>query len=155
MPSILFVCTANRFRSPLAAAIFLSKLNASNWRVESAGTWATAGQPAMKEAISEAQKRGLDISQHTSKLVNEKLIREFDLILVMESGQKEALLHEFPRLKDRIYLLTEVAGNTAYSISDPYITEETPEVIANEIENLIQKNFDVICNLVIRKRSPS
>ena len=151
MPSILFVCTANRFRSPLAAAIFLSKLNASNWRVESAGTWATAGQPAVKEAISEAQKRGLDISQHTSKLVNEKLIREFDLILVMETGQKEALLHEFPGLKDRIYLLTEVAGNTAYSIPDPYLTKESAEDVANEIEGLIDQNFDLICSLIVRQ----
>ena len=151
MPSILFVCTANRFRSPLAAAIFLSKLNASNWRVESAGTWATAGQPAVKEAISEAQKRGLDISGHTSRAVDKKLVRQFDLILVMESGQKEALTNEFPELKEKIYMLSEVAGNAAYSIPDPYLTKESAEDVANEIEGLIDQNFDLICSLIVRQ----
>ena len=49
MPKVLFVCTANRFRSPLAAAIFkrflLESQETGRWRVSSAGTWTRSGLP--------------------------------------------------------------------------------------------------------------
>ena len=148
MPSILFVCTANRFRSPLAAALFKSKLQADKyaqpWRVESAGTWGLEHLPPMPEALIEAEKRKLDIRAHQSRIVNYTLLKGFDLIIVMEEGHKEALRNEFRLLEDRIFLLTEVGGGSVYSIPDPYTTQESPEKVANEIESQIERCFAVL-----------
>ncbi len=152
MPSVLFVCTANRFRSPIAAAIFEMRLREigsnSRWRVESAGTWAEEDLPPIKEALIESNKRNLDIRSHLSRLIDAKLMKEFDLILVMEAGHKEALLNEFPDLDEKVYLLSEVGGGDAYSIPDPFLSGDSPEEIAAEIEDLITIKFDFIYHIL-------
>jgi protein-tyrosine phosphatase len=118
----------------------------SRWRVESAGTWAEEDLPPIKEALIESNKRNLDIRSHLSRLIDAKLIKEFDLILVMEAGHKEALLSEFPDLDEKVYLLSEVGGGAAYSIPDPFLSGDSPEEIAAEIEDLITIKFDFICH---------
>jgi protein-tyrosine-phosphatase len=55
-PSVLFVCTANMIRSPIAAALFRSRLankrpDWQEWRIDSAGTWALDGEMASKNAL--------------------------------------------------------------------------------------------------------
>ena len=57
MPSVLFVCTGNIHRSPMAEAMFKAKVVSSEeepWQVESAGTWAPAGEPAHFEPLPDA-----------------------------------------------------------------------------------------------------
>lgn len=123
MPSVLFVCTANRYRSPLAAAFFrktlLEKADRS-WIVDSAGTWAQAGLPPLPEAVQLAGKYGADIEKHRSKRLDEELLVRFDLILGMEMGHKEALQVEFPGLRGRIYSFSEAVDNRYYDIPDPF-----------------------------------
>src|SRR5438105_3004745 len=105
MPSILFVCTANQIRSPIAAALFKDMLinsgQAEGWRVESAGTWAQDGLPASGAAQRVMRELNIDLSQHRSRCVTRDLLAGFDLILVMEHGHKEALCVEFPAVADR------------------------------------------------------
>ncbi len=96
MPAILFICTANQFRSPIAAASFAQKLSASRtpdtWRVASAGTWTSSGLAAHPKAVAAAAPLGLDISNHQTQEVNSSFISEFDLIVVMENNHKESLV---------------------------------------------------------------
>ena len=65
MPSVLFVCTANINRSPLAAALFQKLLadsgRADGWRVESAGTWAEVGRSASSASLRAAQAFGINL----------------------------------------------------------------------------------------------
>jgi len=80
MPSVLFVCTANRFRSPIAAALFLKALKdqgvKGSWSVGSAGTWAVSGQPVLTSVLEVAQDYGLDLSTHRSRHVDAQTRRE-------------------------------------------------------------------------------
>ena len=73
MPLILFVCTANRFRSPIAAACTEQKLQkadlANKWTVISAGTWTTEGIPAHPRAVMAAAALGLDLTAHRTREV--------------------------------------------------------------------------------------
>lgn len=153
MSQIVFICTKNQFRSPLAAAILNQELATRNvpgeWIVDSAGSWVADLAPATPEALIEAAKRGLDLSSHTAKGIETLDFDSIDLLLVMEQGQKESVLLEFPKLFDRTFLVSELSG-PAYSIPDPYITKEPYDVIAHEIEVLIKDNFEKIVSIASR-----
>src|SRR5512142_848275 len=101
-PTVLFVCTANICRSPMAAALFKARLEkqvpgSESWVVDSAGTWTKEGYPPSENSVKAMARRKLDISGHRSKEINKSLLEKSDLILVMELGHKEALQVEFPR----------------------------------------------------------
>jgi protein-tyrosine phosphatase len=123
MPAILFVCTANQFRSPIAAASFAQKLSSSGsretWKVSSAGTWATSGLPAHPKAVLAAASLGLDITNHLTQEVDSKMISDYDLIVVMENNHKESLELEFPQTIGRIVLLGQIANVSKGEIPDP------------------------------------
>jgi protein-tyrosine phosphatase len=153
MPMVLFVCTANRFRSPIAAACFQKELKLRNlhavWRVGSAGTWAADGMTAMPDAIRSASRMGLDLSGHTSQVITSQLMSAADLVIVMEQGQKEALQSEFPRSAHKVHLLSEAATGTTYDISDPVTSGIYADAdVPGEIEELIHSGFDRICGLI-------
>ena len=154
MPSILFVCLANRYRSPLAAAFFSQWLGQAadrgSWSIGSAGTWAQPGLPPDARALQDARDKGINIKSHRSRRVNAALLYQSNLVLVMEAGQKEALQVEFPKEREKIYLLSEVADGIPYDIPDPFGPEgATHQEIADELYKLIKKGFDNICNLAI------
>ena len=158
MSSILFVCWANRFRSPLAAAFFCKYLeqvaDRGNWLVGSAGTWAQAGLPPDGRAIQDARERGLDIKSHRSRQVSSVLLSQSNLVLVMEAGQKEALQVEFPNERQKVFLLTEVAGGVPYDIPDPSGPDgATHQEIANELEELIKAGFENIYNFALNSHN--
>jgi protein-tyrosine-phosphatase len=122
MPAILFVCTANRLRSPMSAALFRARLartdTAQSWRIESAGTWTRAGEPALVEAQQVMREIGLDLTEHRAREVSAELLAQFDLVLTMQQSHKEALRVEFPRVAERVWQLSEMAGN-CWDVVDP------------------------------------
>ncbi len=154
MPTIVFVCTANRYRSPLAAACFRKELQErkmkGDWQVLSAGTWGTGRLPAASEALRDADRMGLDISGHASHGVHAELMRAADLVIVMEQEQKEELQTEFPPYADKVYLLSEVTTGKAYDIPDP-VTPMLADngVVTQEISELIHRGFERICAIAL------
>ncbi len=151
MPSILFVCTANMNRSPMASALFQRKVEqmheGDEWRVESAGIWALDGEQATPKTRQVMQELGLDIQDHVSRSVSAGLIHCFDLILTMEQGQKEALRAEFPEYAGRVYLLTEMVG-MKFDVPDPIGGSLADfRETAGEIDMLIEKGFEKISSL--------
>lgn len=154
MPSVLFVCTANVCRSPMAAAVFQRFLqkrpDAGEWRVASAGTWALDGEAAASKAQEVMRRRGLDISHHRSQSVSPELLRRFSLILVMERGHKEALRVEFPALAGRIFLLNEMIG-LRFDIPDPVGGSLADfDDTAAEFERIFEHGFPRIAELASR-----
>jgi len=114
MPSILFVCSANQCRSPMARVLFEALLEAKGaqgeWWVDSAGVWASEGAPATANAQLAMAERGLNLSGHQAQPATQALLRRFDLIVVMEQEHKEVLLAENPGLAGVVYTLRELAG---------------------------------------------
>ena len=151
MPSILFVCTANRFRSPIAAAYFTRQLalhgDEREFSISSAGTWTAFGQPVTADALAIARNHGLDLSSHRSRPVSTPLLTGSDLILVMAANHQEAIRQEFPGVADRVHLLSKAAGLAPFDVPDPYTSDEPPELVAQEIMDMIDKGYDRIITL--------
>lgn len=150
MPEILFVCTANICRSPMAVGLFKAKLAergmAEGWEVSSAGTWGANGLPAAQEAVEVMAVRGIDIGSHRSRVVSSDMVKSADLILTMEKGHKEALQVEFPEKKGQIFLLTEMVGQSQ-DFADPIGKPlEAFEQAADDLERILEKGFVEILN---------
>lgn len=152
MPSILFVCTANQFRSPIAAACLLKNIEREgtrkDWIVESAGTWTKdgLGVPAVTLQISE--QLGLSrLDRHRSRQINQKLLDDFDLIIVMEIGHKEAIRSEFPSVYGRVHMLSEIVDEVLYDIPDPANSNVNTRDIGHELYALITKGRGKILHL--------
>ncbi len=155
--SVLFVCTANICRSPMAAVLFRQYLKKTqvdwmDWRIDLAGTWASDGEQASNNSCVVMARRGLDISRHRSKTVTYELLELFDLILTMEPGHKEALQVEFPTVASRVFLLSEMQGLAA-PIWDPFGEPvESYEVTAQTMEKLLAKGMPRILSLVAARQ---
>ncbi|MFW6097714.1 MAG: low molecular weight protein arginine phosphatase, partial [Chloroflexota bacterium] len=140
---ILFVCTANICRSPVAEGILRQRLKDAfmdGWTVSSAGTWAMQERGASRNSIVVMNERGIDISDHVARGVDEEMLGEADLILCMEAGHAEALAAEFPEeTAGKLYMLTQMVGRRN-DVADPY-GAELPEYqqMADEVEELIDK----------------
>lgn len=151
MAHILFICTANICRSPMAEAIFRDKAQKrgfTDWQVSSAGTWATVERGASRNGVIVMAKRGLDISQHRARMVTGEMLADSDLVLCMERGHAEALRAEFPTQATKIYLLSEMTGRR-FDIADPYTSPvEEYEHTANEISQLLEQGWPRILSLV-------
>lgn len=150
MAHILVVCTANICRSPVAEAILchhLEKRGLSRWTVSSAGTWAQNGRRAAHNSIHLMAERGIDITDHRSRLIEERHLQEADLILCMEWGHVEALRSEFPAYGDKVNLISKMVGED-YSINDPYGGPlEAYQSMVVELTRIIEAGLDHIIEL--------
>lgn len=118
--NILVVCVGNICRSPMAEAILRQALQSANktaYNVTSAGLGALVGHAPDKNACALMAKKGIDISHYTASQINTHVIRKADLVLVMETGHKNALIAEEPSAKGKVFRLGEWGG---FDIPDPY-----------------------------------
>lgn len=144
---IIFVCTGNTCRSPMAAAI-MSKIAVDNdmeITVESAGIMAAEGDCASENAVLAMRERGIDISEHKAYQLREKDVEEADIILTMTGGQKMMISQLAPK---KIFTLGEFSGNDG-DIPDPYGGDleeyrETAEEIYDMMVDAAEKFADLI-----------
>lgn len=139
------------YRSPLAAALFSRKLQADGtvkrWVVESAGTWTTAGRRLTPNFQKASRALGIELKDHRTRQVNGMLLGGYDLIVVMEKGHREALRIEFPSVQRRVHLLSALADQMEYDVTDPAgTTMSIQEIIAN-MSGLIDRAYLNICTL--------
>jgi protein-tyrosine-phosphatase len=149
MPNILFVCSANRFRSVLAAERFRTLLKKgeveSDCVVSSAGIWAVEGAAPIKEAVHFASSMQVNIESVRSREINHRIVSDADLILVMTQDQREAISLEFPQARNKTFLLSDVAIGQSFDIPDPVTSpDEDPVEVGQEIFSLIDTGFEKI-----------
>lgn len=141
---LLFVCTANTCRSPMAEGLvryFNEKYNMNHISL-SAGLAAFPGDGAMTTAIT-AVAPYVDISSHQSRPVTKELIEAADLVILMTKMQKEMLLKVLPAYKDKYVTLAEWAGETK-DVADPFgwdqeFYDETATQIMDYLEKALLK----------------
>ena len=148
MPTILFVCTANICRSPVAEALLGDWVKGTGlpgpeqpggWQVRSAGTWAEPGAPAATYSREVLAERGLDLSAHKAQRVEGDLVAAADVVLCMTRSHCEALRAEFPTLAERIVLFSNVAGYN-FDVADPYGGPRRGyEEMVTEVRDLVER----------------
>lgn len=119
---LLFVCTGNTCRSPLAEAIarrIVIERGLTDVEVASAGTSAWEGAPASDGALLVGMERGLDLSAHRAQLLSRELVAGHDVVLVMGPHHLERV--EALGGTGKAHTLTSFAshGQVDRPISDP------------------------------------
>jgi protein-tyrosine phosphatase len=118
--NLLYVCTANIFRSRVAEELTKQLLEDSKMKinVESAGIQKYNGEPLRKELLDLTKRYKIDMSAHAPKQVNARLVNKADLILVFDDAQLRELGKKFPSTKNKTYTIKDYVGCTDYSTED-------------------------------------
>jgi tRNA threonylcarbamoyl adenosine modification protein (Sua5/YciO/YrdC/YwlC family) len=127
---IVMVCTGNTCRSPMAETLLkkrladrlkckVSELDDRGVVVMSAGISAQAGSRAAAEAVQTMQARGLDLTQHESQPLSDRIVRFADVIVTMTRGHRDTILEHFPDAEPRVHLISRGRGDVADPIGGP------------------------------------
>lgn len=133
--NILFVCTGNTCRSPMAKCLCELIVNERELNVncDSAGIFAMEGAPCSEYSALVMRKRGISLDKHRSKPVTNTLAAKADMIVCMTKEHSLILCQRFPSIAEKVITLSE-------DVSDPFGgSEESYEKTAVQLEKLLRK----------------
>jgi len=106
--TVLFICTGNTCRSPMAEGLLKAALKGrENVRVVSAGVAAMPGQPASPETRDVLQKNEADLPEFRSQQVDQLLLKSADWVIAMTASHADVLMQYFPVDAPEVHLLTD------------------------------------------------
>lgn len=148
---ILFVCTGNTCRSPMAEGMFkkmvadkigcsIAELTERGIYIHSAGTMAFAGGPASPEAVAVCKQLGIDISSHQARLLTLDMIHPADYIYTMGSHHLEVVRSQAPADIGKATVL-----DPDKDISDPVDgTMDDYERVAKRLREALQRRLEEV-----------
>ncbi|MGM8211420.1 low molecular weight protein arginine phosphatase [Virgibacillus sp. W0430] len=133
--NILFVCTGNTCRSPMAEALLKDKIPEAS--VQSAGIYAGEKEPANPQAIQALKKRGI-YHEHRSQPITESLLEWADIVLVMTTQHKQVLIIQFPNFQNKYFTLKEYVSEADKKVWD--VLKKSYAMLEEKRALFIQKN---------------
>lgn len=136
-PVIVFVCTGNVCRSPMAEYLLKLRLGGKrNWEILSAGTAAFRGFPASTAGVRVMRELGVDMSRHQSRPADRDLIDSAKVVVVMTASHRDQLRAMFRDVGDRVFLLKSFYPDSCGGdVEDPIgASEDVYREIRDEID---------------------
>jgi len=152
MSLVLFVCTGNICRSPMAEGLlrerFAEQGLADHHQVLSAGIWGLDERPASENAVLVMAERGTDIGSHRAHTITATDVAEAELILVMSREHARAIRATWPQYDWKVHRLSEMAGKKR-DVRDPYGSpigdyRQAADVISRYIDQGFQRIVELI-----------
>jgi len=121
MQKILFVCTGNTCRSPLAHVLAQKHFddNGLDLIADSGGVFAADGASASAHSVSVAKKLGLDLAGHKAKKISREIIHEAAVVVCLTMGHKAHLVENYPEHTGKIFTFGELSEDCG-DVSDPF-----------------------------------
>ena len=133
MKTILFVCTGNVCRSPMAEGIFRHAVrDRGDYRVLSAGVGAIDGQAPSPNAVRAMKELGIDIGHQRSRMLTAEIVSQADYIFGMTHSHVDSVILLYPQAAEKTFLLREF--------------DETLDVFEKDISDPIGGSFDIYCD---------
>ncbi len=161
---VVFVCTGNTCRSPMAERLFVHQLaqelgcseeeirsGQKGVLVASAGVAAMPGAAASPEAVQVLQARGISLAGHEAQVLTAQLVQQADLLLTMTEGHRQAIVQQWPEAAPRTHLLCK-DQEVADPIGGPL---ETYQRCADQIQECLRPWVQQVARQVRQLRLPS
>jgi glycine hydroxymethyltransferase len=133
MKTILFVCTGNVCRSPMAEGLFRNAIRGrGDYRVLSAGVGAIDGQAPSPNAVRAMREIGIDIGHQRSHMLTGELVNQADYIFGMTHSHVDSVMLLYPQAAEKTFLLREF--------------DETLDIFEKDIPDPIGGSFEIYCN---------
>lgn len=153
MKTVLFLCTGNTCRSPMAQVMLQQMLadqgiGEDEVKVTSAGLYASNGETASPQAVQVMGKRGISLASHRSRRLTPKMINEAALILGMTDEHKQAVMMLDAAASDKVFSLGEYVSkpgeNTWRQVPDPFgqsvdVYQQTAKALEIMLAQVVKK----------------
>ncbi|PEA88331.1 low molecular weight protein arginine phosphatase [Bacillus thuringiensis] len=143
MKRVLFVCTGNTCRSPMAEAL-LRHHGGDRFEVQSAGVFAYPGSDASVYAKEALAEKGISIN-HAAQQVNETLLDWADIVVTMTENHQHIVLGHYPSVEKKLNTLYGLTEGIGKDISDPFggslsIYKKTLDEMEKLVQTLLKKH---------------
>lgn len=143
---VVFVCTGNTCRSPMAEALMKSKLQhyELDITVDSCGTNVYESEPVNHKAVEALKNLGIEYCIHNSRQIDKNDVETADVILTMTQQQKYSIIKVYSDYKYKVFTINEYSRDCKDDVTDPYGKSQIfYNFCVNELNTLVDELIEI------------